>query len=216
MKRLRNWYIERLPHNDSEGMLWGSTLVTSIVTIAVGFVMGVASICIGPLMIIFSTLLDIHYFTGKLFPFNKNKYIKNALKDYEKKLLKQPSLYLDDFPWKQEPLDIFIANFINIYRNNYFTLDSKGRYHCSTYRRRSVGDIYLICKYYYPDCTLEQVLTHLIEWLKMEKIYGGWCSTINKFVFHCDSDNYNPKNQVEYGDDLIFQDIVDYLEQQKK
>lgn len=54
---------------------------------------------------------------------------------------------------------------------------------CKGGKFRSIGDMYAICKYYYPDCTLLQVRS-LIHELVKEKILTSWiCSTINKRVF---------------------------------
>ncbi len=66
-------------------------------------------------------------------------------------------------------------------------IDAKiGEVACRPNKRRSLGDIYMICKYYYPRCTLKQVLTIIYNELS-EEIDGfrsSNCSTINKRVFY--------------------------------
>lgn len=61
-------------------------------------------------------------------------------------------------------------------------------------RRRSLGDIYGICKYYFPDCTLQEVLELLYITLP-EEINSGfrssYCNTINKRVWYYDATREN-------------------------
>jgi hypothetical protein len=57
-------------------------------------------------------------------------------------------------------------------------------------KRRSVGDIFMICKYYYPSCTLKQVYKALLIDLPASMPSGfrtSKCTTINKRVWYYDS-----------------------------
>lgn len=57
-------------------------------------------------------------------------------------------------------------------------------------KRRSVGDIFMICRYYYPTCTLSEVYDKLLNLLPITMPSGfrtSYCSTINKRVWYFDS-----------------------------
>jgi len=53
-------------------------------------------------------------------------------------------------------------------------------------RRRSLGDIYQICKYYYPNLTILELLRLLYneEYLRENNIGTSFCYTINKRVWY--------------------------------
>lgn len=73
-------------------------------------------------------------------------------------------------------------------------------------KRRSLGDIYKICKYYFPDITLNDVLKELYINLP-KKITRGfrscYCFTINKRVWYYNVDRtnsvFNTDTKDEYG-----------------
>ncbi len=57
-------------------------------------------------------------------------------------------------------------------------------------KRRSLGDIYMICLYYFPECSLKDVLDILYNQLLSSMPDGfrsSYCSTINKRVWYFDS-----------------------------
>lgn len=72
--------------------------------------------------------------------------------------------------------------------------------------RRSLGDIYMLCKYYYPDVTLKEVVYELYVGLKEHFNKGyrtSWCNFIQKRVWYFDETRPNlffdkTKND-EYG-----------------
>lgn len=78
-------------------------------------------------------------------------------------------------------------------------------------RRRSLGDIYMICKYYYPNCTLNEVLNLLINVLP-ESMHDGfrssYCSTIHKRVWYFNEDEdtevFNKTTTDEFGKQWSF------------
>lgn len=58
-------------------------------------------------------------------------------------------------------------------------------------KRRSLGDIYMISKYYYPNCTLNEVLNLLYNVLPESMPEGfrtSYCFTINKRVWYFDDE----------------------------
>lgn len=61
-------------------------------------------------------------------------------------------------------------------------------------KRRSLGDIYMICKYYYPNCTLQDVIKLLYVDLHNEITVGfrtSKCNTINKRVWYYEEESNN-------------------------
>lgn len=61
-------------------------------------------------------------------------------------------------------------------------------------KRRSLGDIYMICKYYFPNCTLTEVLILLYITLPNHYTSGfrtSICNQINKRVWYYDSAREN-------------------------
>lgn len=63
-----------------------------------------------------------------------------------------------------------------------------------TGRRRSLGDIFMICKYYYPNVTLEEVIRELYIALPTTFSNGfrtSYCFTIDKRVWYYDEDEDN-------------------------
>ena len=111
---------------------------------------------------------------------------------------------------KQDSLRLFIFEFLWDLNNIYNTYDHLNQHMiCNTRRRRSLGDIFLICKHYYPECTIEDVLTILIKLLNEKDIFASWCTTINKYVFHTDSRNWNRNDRTEYHKDLKFNELIE-------
>jgi len=100
--------------------------------------------------------------------------------------------------------DFFIKN------NNYTTYWGINQI-CDPGRRRSLGDIYLICKYYFPGVTIEQVIKHLIKQLKKGHIGASYCNTIHKYVFHTQNTNWEKSARTEYNN-LNFKDILEIYE----
>lgn len=75
-------------------------------------------------------------------------------------------------------------------------------------KRRSLGDIYMICKYYYPNCTLKEIIKLLYITLpNHEEFEQGYrtcrCNTIHKRVWYYaedrESELLNPTANDEYG-----------------
>ena len=154
-------------------------------------------------------IIEFKSFIKSLIPVNIGKIIDN----YEKKLLKDANYYhLDKYVLNRElDLKTFIKNFVREYSKQHTTYHDM-RFICDINRRRSLGDIFLICRCYFPTCTLKEVLGYLIELLEDGEIYGSYCSTINKYVFHYQTNTYYNDQPVEYSEDLKFKDFVKYYE----
>jgi len=101
-------------------------------------------------------------------------------------------------PFKKEsdqPLDKFLAKLLKEYFRNYTTVYAKDETHqCDGRKNRSLGDIFLVCKYYYPDTSLK-TLKQLIFSTKFypesgysaDPICSIFCPNIKKRVFQFQS-----------------------------
>lgn len=93
---------------------------------------------------------------------------------------------------RTETLQRFLERFFqdwNDDRNTIYVDDSSVQTEMG--RRRSLGDIYMICKYYYPTCTLNEVLNLLYNVLPTSMPNGfrtSYCNTILKRVWYFDED----------------------------
>lgn len=141
----------------------------------------------------------------------RKKDIFEILKNYEQELLSKNGLYYLKYFTFDKKFDLyqFVHYFIISLNNSYYTYKKEDVLVCRSHKRRSLGDIFLICKTYYPDCTIEDVLKVLITLCEKQKIAGSHCSYIHKFVFHRQSSIYSPHHPVEYSDKYLFEDIVE-------
>lgn len=101
----------------------------------------------------------------------------------------------------------FLIKFFEVYNAEKATIyvDTKV-VQTTTGRRRSLGDIYQLCKYYFPECTLKQVLTLLYTTLPAHYNRGfrtSYCSTIHKRVWYYEAGSatheYDSTTNDEFG-----------------
>jgi hypothetical protein len=109
---------------------------------------------------------------------------------------------------RSETLQLFLVRFFTRWNheNDTIFVDTH-KVQTAAGKRRSISDIYKICKYYYPACTLRQV---------KEMLYGGltgddiprfrtsYCHTINKRVWYQGSSDqassvYDKTTKDEFG-----------------
>jgi len=104
---------------------------------------------------------------------------------------------------KRRPGDLsdFLYKFFTDYNEERCTINAKTREeHCDVGRRRSLNDIYRICRYYY-DCTLPEVVRVLHkELLKMGGFVSSYCHCINKRVYYYDPNRQNEIYDRQRGD----------------
>jgi len=117
----------------------------------------------------------------------ENRGNRTSLREFEKDLLKEPKLRLKPFMKKNikdHSLKDFIWKFIRDFNERIATVyvDSEEE-QTPEGKRRSAGDIFRICKYYYPNCTFEEVLIELDSIEEGERIKSQMCRAINKRVF---------------------------------
>jgi len=137
----------------------------------------------------------------------------NKLEEIQNKIKKEEAIRLPGLLKKRkETLEKFIIKFFNEWNDEKDTIYVDSReVQTEAGCRRSIGDIYLICSYYYPKCTLKEVWTILYGLFKSTKIAGfrsSMCSQIKKRVFYSDPGDdsaiYNKSEKDEYG--MVFTD----------
>jgi hypothetical protein len=112
---------------------------------------------------------------------------------------------------RSESLDEFILNFVEHHRRYYSTVKAgTTKVVCWDNKRRSAGDIYLICKYYYPKCTVKEVMKVLTRLISRRAICGSYCNTIHKYVFYTFDRNPVIYDSTEYGNGITFNQVIDY------
>lgn len=108
---------------------------------------------------------------------------------------------------REETLQEFLVKFFTDWNNEKNTiLVSNGEIQTDTRRRRSLGDIYMICKYYYPSIELKDLIYELYVGLH-EYFDTGFrtshCSLIVKRVWYYNEDQegevYGKTKTDEYG-----------------
>ena len=148
--------------------------------------------------------------------------ISNWINEYQEHLENKNLYYLSDYhgnnysiskekqlkPLKKSNIEIttyseFIIDFLLKHNNDKISVDSvSGRSNCSTKRRRSAYDIYLITKFYYPSVTFKEVLMILCILVENYSINASYCSDICKYVFYTSkiSDYSNLLRRFEFAD----------------
>jgi hypothetical protein len=109
----------------------------------------------------------------------------------------------------------FIFQFFIQYNNECNTIHSDNlKMICDTNRRRSLHDIYLITKYYYPEVTFIDIIKRILSLLKIGVIRGSYCSTVNKYVFYTqDISSHNSfEHTLEFTNELTFINLKEYIE----
>lgn len=108
---------------------------------------------------------------------------------------------------RNETLEEFLIKFFNNYNNNKETLFVETKeVQTPPGKRRSIGDIYAICKYYYPTCTIRDVVNIVYNVLPTEvpRFRSSLCSQIKKRVFYQGTEDqqsamYDTGNVDEFG-----------------
>ena len=104
-----------------------------------------------------------------------------------------------------------IAQNIN---DEYYTVNSKtNRVTCRLGARRSIKDIYLVVKYYFPEITFEQVLEDIVRLYNEQFINGSFCNDVRFYVFYPEvvSSARNPEKILENSQEITFKDLINYF-----
>lgn len=108
----------------------------------------------------------------------------------------------------------FILRFLRNMNNEYYTVNSKtNKVTCRLSARRSIRDIYLIVKYYFPEITFEQVLEDIVKLYNEGFINGSFCNDVKLYVFYTDQISYSRYSDrlLEYSHELKFRDLINYF-----
>ena len=113
---------------------------------------------------------------------------------------------------RRETLQEFLIKFFKEWNNEKKTIYvDDDSIQTNTGKRRSLGDIYMICKYYYPNCTLTEVLNllyNVIPTIITRGFRTSYCSTIHKRVWYYSTTRDNIQtdktNNDEFGKPFKF------------
>lgn len=135
----------------------------------------------------------------------------NKITDIQTKIIALPDIRIRKVLKKRnENLTEFLVKFFTKFNleNDTIFVDSE-EIQTAMGKRRSLGDIYKICKYYYPKCTLEEVMRLLYNqtsplFQAIPTFRSSYCSTINKRVWYVGSQGaiseiLNTSTNDEYG-----------------
>lgn len=107
---------------------------------------------------------------------------------------------------RTETLEGFLQRFFTDWNSSRPTI-YVGNGHTQTEpdKRRSLGDIFQICRYYYPNCTVEEVSKILYSLVDtVPNFRSSYCNQINKRVFYKgtesqDAEFYDEEEADEFG-----------------
>jgi hypothetical protein len=143
----------------------------------------------------------------------------NNIEEKEKYLLDNfPILKLEGLDSVNEDLDKFIYNFLYTYNQKRHTITVLDNAHHTHYgRHRSLIDIYLICRYYYPEVSLKEVKISLME----NVLVGQTCGFIKRRVYELkklklDWKFYSNEQLDEFGYKLNQVNTDEYIEYSDK
>lgn len=108
---------------------------------------------------------------------------------------------------RKETIEEFICTFFRSWNEDKDTICvNNGHTQTAAGARRSLGDIYKICKYYYPKCTLKQVAKVVYEdcFEDVDIFRSSFCSATKKRMFYVgdnsqDSELLNQNIKDEFG-----------------
>lgn len=216
--------------------LWGSEwaydnlgIIVALITVLMVLAIATLSLLILPITIVMIIINAVYTIVKRIFKsaFLRVKYIKKSLNEYEGRLNKRSTYYLKQHTaaksWDCVVLDPsieeFLIKFFNVYNRSYSTYRSgTDELICRNYRRRSVGDLYLICKNYFPDTNLDEVLISLIKLVKSDKLAVSKCSEIKKYVF-VTKDSYTGNyldKELDFIKGINFEQLIAYYERSRR
>ncbi len=147
-------------------------------------------------------------------PLPFSRFPNNRYKSYSNTKVKKEKLSKKFINSKHSKFEDFIIEFFKIYNNECNTIHTNhSKIICDTNRRRSLHDIYLITKYYYPEVTFIDIIKTIISLLKIGVICGSYCSTVNKYVFYTSSisSHNNFGHALEFTSELTFNNLKQYI-----
>ena len=135
------------------------------------------------------------------------KNLKNVLKSIENRILRERPLQLGNnsshvFINPNQPLVEFMYRFFGDYNQAYNTCYSHGERaseQTPVGKRRSLTDIFLICRKYYPACTLKEVVQFLYVdiYARIPHLRTLKCSSIHKRVWWLSGEHF-PQDKIKH------------------
>lgn len=178
-----------------------------IIVLNICILLAIIFLIFSPILLLLIIINYIYKLYNKLFPFDNIKLFNKNLLSYEKKLNKIGTYSLKSYRHENSlTFQDFIYNLLREYSFYFITIDKNNKFICEKGRRRSLGDIYLITKHYYPDITLETVLKELLYLVKGNIISVQKCSNIGRHVYTYGR-GYNGKSKISEFTSLTFKQI---------
>lgn len=107
---------------------------------------------------------------------------ENKFAELEAKLKRKIKIIIPNYKHKKEiSLKEFIKNFIHLGPKTIYKKNKK--HQCNPGAYRSMGDIYNLCREYYPNVKVEEVMKCLVTLTKEGGISTSYCPNIRKRVF---------------------------------
>ena len=157
----------------------------------------------------------IDYYESKVNQMTPLKLGNSVMSNYNLSRINPQDLNIEGFKHLFKEYDKkFILRFLRNINNEYYTVDSKtNRVTCRLSARRSIRDIYLIVKYYFPEITFKQVLEDIVILYNQDFINGSFCSDVRLYVFYTDqiSSASNSDRTLELSQELTFKDLINYF-----
>ena len=157
----------------------------------------------------------IDYYESKVNQMTPLKLGSSVMSSYNLSRINPQDLNIKGFKHLFKEYDKkFILRFLRNINNEYYTVDSKTN--CVTCRlgaRRSIKDIYLIVKYYFPEITFEQVLEDIVRLYNEQFINGSFCNDVRLYVFYTDQISFVRQSDrtLELSQELTFKDLINYF-----
>ena len=157
----------------------------------------------------------IDYYESKVNQMTPLKLGNSVMSNYNLSRINPQDLNIEGFKHLFKEYDKkFILRFLRNMNNEYYTVNPEtNRVTCRLGARRSIKDIYLIVKYYFPEITFEQVLEDIVRLYNEQFINGSFCSDVRLYVFYTDqiSSARNTDRTLELSQELTFKDLINYF-----
>lgn len=157
----------------------------------------------------------IDYYESKVNQMTPLKLGNSVMSNYNLTRINPQDLNIEGFKHLFKEYDKkFILRFLRNINNEYYTVDSKtNKVTCRLSARRSIRDIYLIVKYYFPEITFEQVLEDIVRLYNEQFINGSFCNDVRLYVFYTDQISFarHSDKTLELSKELTFKDLINYF-----
>lgn len=117
------------------------------------------------------------------------------LEDKQNEILEREDLlaFGDGFKFEDDNVEDFIYNVMVAYKDRFktFRVDPKTNQlilqtvHTNTGRHRSLVDLFLLSRYYFPNCSLKDVIKGLYYLQSIGILRYQTCSTVRRRVYEC-------------------------------